>query len=190
MKLFVGRVERIKVTKACMMRNTSVYLVGDGLIHGQRLRKGYMRVSVLKGLPNTPVICVAAKSTLPKKIQGLATSAAAKCTLPKSVQGPATECSKLAIVPAITRASKKRKKTTKAPIEQSKDKKEKADIRKRLHLLKDDIDDRSYAVKKGYQQWMAREDCAMSQLVNFKKEIFRMPTISLFRSIQHISLNF
>nr|GEW14158.1 hypothetical protein [Tanacetum cinerariifolium] len=65
------------------------------------------------------------------------------------------------------------KKTTKAPIEQSKDEKEKADIRKRLHLLKDDIDDRSDAVKKGYQQWMAREDCAMPQLVNFKKEIFR-----------------
>ncbi|GJR85228.1 hypothetical protein Tco_0209239 [Tanacetum coccineum] len=93
----------------------------------------------LGGLPNTPATSAAAKSTLPKKIQGPATSAAAKSTLPKNVQGHATECSELTIVPAITRASKKIKKTTKAPIEQSIAEKEKADIRKRLHLLKDDI---------------------------------------------------
>ncbi|GJW87465.1 hypothetical protein Tco_0162805, partial [Tanacetum coccineum] len=41
-----------------------------------------------------------------------------------------------------------KKKDSKAPIQQSKVKKEKADIRKRLHLLKEDIDQRSEAVKK------------------------------------------
>ncbi|GKA77153.1 hypothetical protein Tco_0783614 [Tanacetum coccineum] len=81
------------------------------------------------GLPNTPATSVAAKSTLPKK-----------------VQGPA-ECSALTTVPTITQANKKRKKTTKTPVEQSKVEKEKANIRKRLHLLKDDIGDRSEAVK-------------------------------------------
>ncbi|GKD14653.1 hypothetical protein Tco_1199060 [Tanacetum coccineum] len=45
----------------------------------------------------------------------------------------------LNIADDVTQASKKRKKTTKAPIEQSIAEKEKADIRKRLHLLKDDI---------------------------------------------------
>ena len=70
-------------------------------------------------------------------------------------------------------ASKKRKKILKAPVEQSKAEKEKADIRKQLHALKEDIDGRSDAVKKGYNRWMAHEDCAMPQFVSFKKEIFR-----------------
>lgn len=39
--------------------------------------------------------------------------------------------------------------------------------------MKEDIDGRSDAVKKGYYRWMAHEDCAMPQLVYFKKEIFR-----------------
>nr|GEX56308.1 ulp1 protease family, C-terminal catalytic domain-containing protein [Tanacetum cinerariifolium] len=54
---------------------------------------------------------------------------------------------------------------------QSNVEKEKADIRKRLHLLKEDMDDRSYHVKKVYYRWMAHEDCAMSQFVTIKKEI-------------------
>ncbi|GKB09667.1 hypothetical protein Tco_0837979 [Tanacetum coccineum] len=97
----------------------------------------------------------------------------AKNTLPKIVQQPSTECSALTNVPAITQASKKRKKTVKAPIQQSEVEKDKADIRKRLHLLKEDIDLRSEAVRNGYYRWMDREDCTMPQFVDFKKEIFR-----------------
>lgn len=70
-------------------------------------------------------------------------------------------------------ASKKRKKTLKEPVKLSKAEKEKADIRKRLQSLKEDIYERSEAVRKGYYRWMAREDCAMPQMVCFKKEIFR-----------------
>nr|GEU47841.1 ulp1 protease family, C-terminal catalytic domain-containing protein [Tanacetum cinerariifolium] len=98
-----------------------------------------------------------------------ATSAAAKSTLPKIVQQPSTECSALTNVPTIIQASKKRKKTVKAPIHQSKVEKEKADIRKRLHLLKEDIDLISEAVKNGYYRWMGHEDCAMQQFVDLKK---------------------
>nr|GEV34405.1 ulp1 protease family, C-terminal catalytic domain-containing protein [Tanacetum cinerariifolium] len=70
------------------------------------------------------------------------------------------------------KVSKKRKKTVKAPIQQSKVEKEKADIKKRLHMLKEDIDLRLEAVKNGYYRWMDCKDCAMPQFVNFKKEIF------------------
>nr|GFA30955.1 ulp1 protease family, C-terminal catalytic domain-containing protein [Tanacetum cinerariifolium] len=70
------------------------------------------------------------------------------------------------------KASKKRKKTVKERIQQSKVEKEKANIKKRLHLLKEDIYLRSEAVKNGYYRWMDRKDCAMPQFVNFKKEIF------------------
>ncbi|GJX03982.1 hypothetical protein Tco_0189898 [Tanacetum coccineum] len=80
-----------------------------------------------------------------------------------------SECSALMTIPTIIQ---KRKKTAKAPVEQSNVEKEKADIRKRLHLSKEDMDDRSEAVKKVYYQWMAHEDCAMLQFVTFKKEIF------------------
>ncbi|GJU07254.1 hypothetical protein Tco_1123684 [Tanacetum coccineum] len=113
-------------------------------------------IACFSGSPNTPAI-----------------SAAAKNTLPKIVQRPSTECSALTNVPAITQASKKRKKTVKAPIQQSEVEKDKADIRKRLHLLKKDIDLRSEAVRSGYYRWMDREDCTMPQFVDFKKEIFR-----------------
>nr|GFA36799.1 ulp1 protease family, C-terminal catalytic domain-containing protein [Tanacetum cinerariifolium] len=64
-------------------------------------------IACFLGLPHTPATSAAAKSTLPKKIQGLATSATAKSTLPKNVQGPATECSELVIVPAIIRVNPK-----------------------------------------------------------------------------------
>ncbi|GKF71309.1 hypothetical protein Tco_0207423, partial [Tanacetum coccineum] len=57
-------------------------------------------------------------------------------------------------------------------ITQSEVEKDKADIRKRLHLLKEDIDLRSEAVRSGYYRWMDREDCTMPQFVDFKKEIF------------------
>ncbi|GKG49876.1 hypothetical protein Tco_0518650, partial [Tanacetum coccineum] len=72
-----------------------------------------------------------------------------------------TECSALMNVPAITQAK------------QSEVEKDKADIRKWLHLLKEDIDLRSEAVRNGYYRWMDREDCTMPQFVDFKKEIFR-----------------
>ncbi|GKD06251.1 hypothetical protein Tco_1181225 [Tanacetum coccineum] len=85
-----------------------------------------------------------------------------------------SKCSALTTVPTIIQASKKRKKTTKAPVKQSNVKKEKANIKKRLHLSKEDMDDRSEAVKKVYYQWMAYEDCAMPQFITFKKEIFEM----------------
>ncbi|GJY64554.1 hypothetical protein Tco_0466014, partial [Tanacetum coccineum] len=83
-----------------------------------------------------------------------------------------SKCSALTTVPTIIQASKKRKKTAKAPVEQSNVEKEKVNIRKRLHLSKEDMDDRSEAVKKVYYRWMAHEDCAMPQFVTFKKEIF------------------
>nr|GEU62577.1 ulp1 protease family, C-terminal catalytic domain-containing protein [Tanacetum cinerariifolium] len=83
-----------------------------------------------------------------------------------------SECSSLTTVPTSIQASKKRKKTAKAPVEQSNVEKEKANIRKRLHLSKEDMDDRSEPVKKVYYRWMAYEDCAMPQFVTFKKEIF------------------
>ncbi|GJX03980.1 hypothetical protein Tco_0189896 [Tanacetum coccineum] len=82
-----------------------------------------------------------------------------------------SECSALTTIPTIIQASNKRKKTTKAPVEQSNVAKEKADIRKRLHLSKEDMDDRLEAVKKVYYRWMAHKDCAMPQFVTFKKEI-------------------
>nr|GEV02340.1 ulp1 protease family, C-terminal catalytic domain-containing protein [Tanacetum cinerariifolium] len=83
-----------------------------------------------------------------------------------------SKCSALTTVPTIIQASKKRKKTAKAPVEQSNVEKEKADIRKRLHLSKDDMDDRLNPMKKVYYRWMAHEDCVMPQFVTFKKEIF------------------
>ncbi|PWA73087.1 ulp1 protease family, C-terminal catalytic domain-containing protein [Artemisia annua] len=129
------------------------------------------RFSILLGLPKTATTRAAAKSTLPTNVQGPSTST--KSTVTKNVQGPSTECAALVIVPTITQASKKRKKTLKEPVKLSKAEKEKADIRKRLHSLKEDIDERSEAVKKGYYHWMAHEDCAMPQMVYFKKEIFR-----------------
>ncbi|GJT62348.1 hypothetical protein Tco_1005881 [Tanacetum coccineum] len=187
--------ESILTGEKILCAHASVYPIGDGLIHGKRLRKGYMRVSVLKVLnrqedlelpvpdedilnlggalnafiqwPIGAIACFSGSPNTP------ATSAAAKSTLPKIVQRPSTECSALTNVPAITQASKKRKKTVKAPIQQSEVEKDKADIRKRLHLLKEDIDLRSEAVRNGYYRWMDREDCTMPQFVDFKKEIFR-----------------
>ncbi|GJV31109.1 hypothetical protein Tco_1391509 [Tanacetum coccineum] len=172
--------ESILTGEKILCAHASVYPVGDGLIHGKRLRKGYMRVSVLKVLnrqeglelpmpdedipnlggalgafiqwPIGAIACFLGSPNTP------ATSAAGKSTLPKIVQRPSTECSALTNVPAIT---------------QSEVEKEKAAIRKRLHLLKEDIDLRSEAVKNGYYRWMAREDCTMPQFVDFKKEIFR-----------------
>nr|GEW88791.1 ulp1 protease family, C-terminal catalytic domain-containing protein [Tanacetum cinerariifolium] len=67
----------------------------------------------------------------------------------------------------VCRRARKEKRQQK----QSNFEKEKADIRKRLHLLKEDMDDRSNHVKKVYYQWMGHEDCAMSQFVTIKKEI-------------------
>ncbi|GJZ99266.1 hypothetical protein Tco_0671817 [Tanacetum coccineum] len=188
--------ESILTGEKILCAHASVYPIGDGLIHGKRLRKGYMRVSVLKVLnrqedlelpvpdedilnlggalnafiqwPIGAIACFSGSPNTP------APSAAAKSTLPKIVQRPSTtECSALTNVPAITQASKKRKKTVKAPIQQSEVEKDKADIRKRLHLLKEDIDLRSEAVRNGYYRWMDREDCTMPQFVDFKKEIFR-----------------
>ncbi|PWA96447.1 hypothetical protein CTI12_AA039260 [Artemisia annua] len=215
--------ESILTGEKILCAHATLYPVGDGLIHGKRLRKGHMRVSVSKvlrleelelpvpdedipnlggtvgafiqwpigaiarfsvllvytfsillyisGLPNTPTTRATAKSTLPTNVQGPST--ATKSTLTKNVQGPSTECAALVTLPTITQASKKRKKTLKEPVKLSKAEKEKADIRKRLHSLKEDIDERSEAVKKGYYRWMAHEDCAMPQMVYFKKEIFR-----------------
>ncbi|GJU07484.1 hypothetical protein Tco_1123914 [Tanacetum coccineum] len=174
--------ESILTREKILCAHASVYPVGDGLIHGKRLRKGYMRVSVLKVLNRQedleltvpdedflnlggalnafiqwPVGAIACFSGSPNTP---ATSAAAKSTLYKIVQRPSTEC------------EQEKKKTVKAPIQQSEVEKEKANIRKRLHLLKEDIDLRLEAVKNAYYRWMDREDCTMLQLVDFKKEIF------------------
>ncbi|GJS88485.1 hypothetical protein Tco_0771121 [Tanacetum coccineum] len=206
------RIDCIKETTTCSLfspksiltgekilcAHASVYPIEDGLIHGKRLRKGYMRVSVLKVLNRQedlelpmldedilnlggalnafiqwPISAIACFSVLLGSPNTPATSAAAKSKLPKIVQRPSTECSALTNVHAITQASKKRRKTVKAPIQQSEVEKEKADIRKRLHLLKEDIDLRSEAVRNGYYRWMDREDCTMPQFVDFKKEIFQ-----------------
>ncbi|GKD65976.1 hypothetical protein Tco_1308084 [Tanacetum coccineum] len=187
--------ESILTGEKILCAHAAVYPVGDGLIHGKKLRKGHMRVSVFKVLnrqeelklpvpdediPNLggalsafiqwPIGAIACFSGLPNTP---ATSAVDRSTLPTNVQGPSTECSTLTTVSSITQASKKRKKTIKATVEQSEVEKEKADIIKQLHLLKDDLDQRPEAVKTGYYRWTAREDCTMPQLVDFKKEIFR-----------------
>nr|GEV72199.1 reverse transcriptase domain-containing protein [Tanacetum cinerariifolium] len=101
-----------------------------------------------------------------------------------------SECLALTTIPTITQASKKRKKTAKAPIEQSNVDKEKADIRKWLHLLKEDVDDRLEAVKKGYYRRMVHEDCATPQFVTFKKEIFWDVDEFTLPINQQTSLNF
>ncbi|GKB68560.1 hypothetical protein Tco_0929972, partial [Tanacetum coccineum] len=143
--------ESILTGEKILCAHALVYPIEDGLIHGKWLQKGYMRVSVLKVLnrqedlelpmpdedilnlggalnafiqwPIGAIACFSGSPNTP------ATSAVAKSTLPKIVQRPSTECSALTNVPAITQASKKRRKTVKAPIQQSEVEKEKADIR-------------------------------------------------------------
>nr|GEU40171.1 ulp1 protease family, C-terminal catalytic domain-containing protein [Tanacetum cinerariifolium] len=166
--------ESILTRERILCVHALIYLVGDSLIHGKMLQKGLMRVSVLKVLnwkeglelpvpdediPNLGSMLsafiqwiIGAIAHFSGLLNTLATSVAAKSTLPK-VQGPA-ECLALMTVPTITQESKKRKKTTKTPVEQSKVEKENSSIRKQLHLLRKDINDRLEAMKKGYYQYI------------------------------------
>ncbi|GJY18648.1 cysteamine dioxygenase [Tanacetum coccineum] len=100
------------------------------------LRKGHMRVSVLKVLNRKEDLEL---SVLDEDIPNLGR------TLEDFIQWP---------IGAITRFLQEKKK----------------DIKSTRRAV--DIDQRSEIVKKGYYRWMAREDCAMTQFVDFKKEIF------------------
>ncbi|GKC21069.1 hypothetical protein Tco_1023219, partial [Tanacetum coccineum] len=119
--------------------HVSVYPVRDGLIHGKRLRKGYMRVSVLKVLNRQEGLELPVPDEDIPNLGG---------TL-RFAKHPCNKC-------------RRQERARKEPIQQSEVEKEKAAIRKRLHSLKEDIDLRSEAVKNGYYRWMAREDCIMS----------------------------